>query len=173
MTFLELAKKRYSVRNYLIKPVEEEKLMYVLETGRIAPSTANFQPWHFIVIKENEMVLQIGNAYPRKWFTEAPVILVICGDHKKGWKRADGKDHTDIDIAIAVDHMTLAAAEIGLGTCWICNFDAKKISELLKLPDNLEPIVLLPLGYPDEATDLAARHLIRNDFNKVVHWERF
>jgi nitroreductase len=168
MNFLELAKKRYSVRSYLDKPVEEEKLRYVLEAGRIAPSAANFQPWHCIVARDKQLIAQIGSAYPRKWFTEAPVVLVLCG-----WKRNDGKDHTDIDIAIMADHMTLAAAESGLGTCWVCNFDADKISQLLKLPDNIEPIVLLPLGYPADVPDQTARHLVRNDFDAVVHWETF
>ena len=171
--FLDLARKRYSVRNYLNNPVEEEKLMYVLEAGRVAPSAANFQPWHIIIVRKKETILQIGTAYPRKWFTEATVVLVVCGDHEKGWKRGDGKDHTDIDIAIMVDHMTLAAAEIGLGTCWVCNFDEKKIRELLKLPGHIEPIVLLPLGYPNDTKDLVSRHLIRHEMNKVVHWENF
>ena len=125
-TFLELAKKRYSLRNYLDTPVEDEKLMVVLEAGRIAPSAANFQPWHFIVIRDEEMRKKAGTTYNRPWFRKAPVIILICGDHHASWKRADGKDHCDIDISITTDHMTLAAAELELGTCWVCNFDAKK-----------------------------------------------
>lgn len=173
MNFLELAKSRYSVRNYQDRPVEEEKLNYILECGRIAPSAANFQPWHVIVIRDEAIRKKLLGTYNRAWLMQAPVILVICGDHNIAWKRADGKDHTDIDIAIIVDHMTLAAAEQGLGTCWICNFDAKKSSELLNLPDNLEPIVYLPLGYTGRVTDDSTRHLARKTPEQIIHWEKF
>jgi nitroreductase len=78
-------------------------------------------------------------------------VIVVCGDHKTSWKRGnDGKDHADIDVAIATDHMTLRAAELGLGTCWVCNFDAEKVSKALNLPGHLEPAVLLPIGRPEE-----------------------
>ena len=171
--FLELAKARYSVRNYLDKPVEEEKLQYILECGRIAPSAANFQPWHIIVIKDLEMRRKLAVTYPRPFFIQAPVVLVICGDHNAGWKRSDQKDHTDIDAAIITDHMTLAAVEQGLGTCWICNFDARRCSEILQLPANIEPIVYLPLGYPGKEPDDRARHLVRKGMSELVHWEKF
>lgn len=173
MTFLELAKKRYSVRNYLDKPVEKEKLMYVLEAGRVAPSAANFQPWHFIVFTGGEKKKRICTTYNRPWFVHAPVIILICGDHDTSWKRSDGKDHCDIDISIVADHMTLAAAEIGLGTCWVCNFDAKKTSEILCLPDHIEPIVFLSLGYPGDAEDKGSRHKIRKKMDDLLHWEEF
>lgn len=172
-SFLELAKNRYSVRNYLDKPVEDEKLHYVLEAGRIAPSAANYQPWHFIVIKEDEMRKKIVEKYNRPWFLQAPVIIIICGDHHAAWKRADGKDHCDIDIAIAVDHMTLAAEDVGLGTCWICNFNEKQARQILNLPKEIEPIVYLPLGYSGNQPDKRARHLIRKKTEEIVHWEKY
>jgi nitroreductase len=171
--FLSIATLRYSVRGYLDKAVEEDKLMQVLEAGRIAPSAANFQPWHVIAVRDRETIGRIGEAYPRPWFIAAPVILVVCGDHDKGWKRGDGKDFTDVDIAITVDHMTLAAASLGLGTCWVCNFDAGKITRLFNLPGRIEPIVLLPLGYPAKAEDAASRHVLRNPMDKFAHWEKF
>jgi nitroreductase len=172
-SFLSLAKSRYSVRSYLPTPVEQEKLDYILECGRIAPSAANYQPWHIVAIRDEERKKTIATTYDRKWFSEAPVILVFCGDHSKGWKRADGKDHTDIDLSIIVDHITLAAAEQGLGTCWICNFDAKKCTEILQLPDHLEPVVLLPVGYPLNIPDDGSRHLVRKTTNEIIHWEKF
>jgi nitroreductase len=148
MTFLELAKKRCSCRHYDTRPVEQKKLNLVLEAGRIAPSAANVQPWHFFVFRKQENIRQLWEAYGRDWFKTAPCVIVICGNHKQSWKRNDGKDHCDIDIAITTDHMTLQAAELGLGTCWICNFDRKKLSRALDLPDYMEPVVVLPLGYP-------------------------
>lgn len=168
MTFLDLAKSRYSVRSYLPEPVEQEKLDYILECGRIAPSAANYQPRQVFVVRGGEMKKQICETYSRKWLAEAPVILVFCGDHSRAWKRPDGKDHTDIDIAIMVDHMTLAAAEQGLGTCWICHFDAAKCAQILQLPEHMEPIVLLPVGYPGHVPDDRSRHLVRKGLGEIV-----
>jgi len=171
-TFLELAKSRYSVRNYLPRPVEEEKLRYVLECGRIAPSAANFQPWSILVARDPALLKKLAETYNREWFKQAPVILVFTGNHHKGWKRSDGKDHTDIDIAIIADHITLAAVEQGLGTCWICNFDAARCRNLLNLPDHIEPIAYLSLGYPADSTDETARHLKRKSFEEIITFDQ-
>ena len=170
MTFLELAKKRCSVRSYLPKAIEADKLEYILECGRIAPSAANFQPWQIHLVSNDGMKRKLHETYPRDWFLQPPIILVFIGDHKQGWKRNDGKDHTDIDIAILVDHITLAAAEKGLGTCWICNFDAKKCRQIMNLPDHLEPIAYLTLGYPETATDPSNRHLVRKKKEEIIKY---
>jgi len=160
MDFIELAKQRYSCRNYKDIPVEEEKILKVLEAGRIAPSAANRQPWIFYVVSNAEKKINICSAYKRDWIKTAPVLLIICGDHSGSWKRSDGKDHCDIDIAIAVDHITLQATESGLATCWICNFDAVLCSEILKLPAHIEPMVILSLGYPADSVN-PGRHDIQ------------
>jgi nitroreductase len=170
--FIDLVKKRYSVRKYKPLGIDDHILNRILEAGRLAPSACNFQPWNFIVIRENDTLKRLWDVYPRDWFRQAPVVIVITGDHKQSWKRADGKDHCDIDIAIAVDHMTLAAAELGIGTCWICNFDREKCSRLLHLTENIEPIVLLPLGYPDD-TGPSERHISRKNINEIVFYEKF
>jgi len=146
---LELAARRYSCRKYDSRPVEQVKLERILEAGRIAPSAVNFQPWHFYVIQEPGELSRLHQVYHREWFQSAPCVIVICGDHHSAWKRtSDGKDHCDIDVSITTDHMTLQATELELATCWICNFDPVKTRELLKLPEHLEPAVLLPVGYP-------------------------
>jgi nitroreductase len=173
MEFIDIAKKRYSVRSYLSKTVDEGKLLKVLEAGRVAPSAVNIQPCHFIVIKDEMNRQKICSAYHRDWLKEAPVIIVVCGDHSTSWKRKDGKDHCDIDIAIAVDHMTLQAAELELGTCWVCNFDKQKCSEVLTLPENLEPMVILPLGYPADTTDINRHSIKRKSLDSIVHWEKY
>ncbi|MFC1584664.1 nitroreductase family protein [Fibrobacterota bacterium] len=175
MNFLELAKTRCSIRKYKDQPVEEEKLKAVLEAGRIAPSAVNYQPWYFIVVREQELRKKVAATYGREWINQAPVILVICGDHSKSWRRGDGKDHCDIDVAIAIDHMTLAAAELGLGSCWVCKFNAMQCSELLKLPVHLETIALLPIGYPAGERDDKdiERHLKRKTLEEVAHWDGF
>lgn len=151
--FIDIAKRRYSCRKYDSRSVESEKLGLILEAGQIAPSAVNLQPWHFFVIQDSGELEKIYQTYHREWFRTAPCVIVICGDHSRSWKRKDGKDHCDIDVAITTDHMTLQATELELATCWICNFDANKVREVLDLPDHLEPAVLLPVGYPLDEVD--------------------
>lgn len=169
MNFIELATQRYSVRNFEPQPIEKDKLQYVLEAARIAPSAANFQPWQFLVITESELLKKIQTTYHRSWFVTAPAVIIALGDHARGWHRAsDGKDFTEIDVAIAVDHLTLAAAEKGLGTCWVCNFDAAKCCEMINAPENLEAIALIPIGYPVVEPRSAKK---RKPMDDLVHWE--
>lgn len=172
MSFLDLAKSRFSVRKYKPIPVKDEDLNYVLEAGRVAPSAVNYQPWQFLVLREKESLEKIQQTYHRDWFKEAPVVIVLLGDHSKGWKRADGKDHTDIDVAIAADHITLAATDRGLGTCWVCNFDKQKTIKLFNIPSHLEPIVFLSLGCPDIQSDPQRHKDKRKPFDEIVCWEK-
>ncbi len=132
MKFLDLAKNRYSSRKYQNTVIEKEKLDLILESARIAPSAANRQPWHFIVVEDKETLSRLYTTYEREWLHTAPMIIVCCGDHDEVWKRSyDQKDHTDVDVSIAIDHMTLQATELGLATCWICHFDAEKTGNYL------------------------------------------
>lgn len=148
MDFLELVKQRHSVRNYESRPIEPEKLEYILECVRLAPSAVNFQPWKFAVVTDPELLKQIKTVYAREWFQTAPCVIVACADHSSSWHRqADGKDHADIDVAIAVEHLCLAATQQGLGTCWVCNFDVPRCAEIMGLSENLTPVVLIPIGY--------------------------
>jgi nitroreductase len=173
MSFIELARKRFSVRNFENTAVEEKKLRNVLEAARIAPSAANHQPWHFVVVRDTKLLAQIFDTYGARWIRSAPIVIVACGDHSRSWKRNDGKDHLDIDLAIAIDHMTLAAADQGLGTCWICAFDAKLCHRILGLPDEYEAVALLPLGYPSVQGD-PDRHLeARQNLEDIVSWNGF
>ncbi|MDU1890049.1 MAG: nitroreductase family protein [Dysgonomonas sp.] len=153
MKLLELIESRYSVRAYLPQSVEKEKLEYILNCARLAPSAANLQPWVFYVVeKEGEVKERVRESYHRDWFKEAPVYIVVCKDTSVSWKRTatDGKDYADVDAAIAAEHICLAAAEIGLGTCWICNFDPEILSRALQLSDNVEAVAMFCLGYINE-----------------------
>ena len=156
MTFKELCESRYSVRGYTAEAVSPDQLAYILECARLAPSAVNRQPWHFHVVSSAEGRAALQSCYDRPWFRTAPLYIVCCIRHDQAWVRpADGKGHGDIDIAIATEHICLAAAEQGLGTCWVCNFDARRCCELLHLPENEEPAVLIPLGHPDPAAHKA------------------
>lgn len=174
MDFEKLINLRSSVRQYKSQKVERDLLEKVLNAGRLAPSAVNFQPWEFIVIREEENLKVLAECYHREWFKTAPCVIVVCGNHHDGWHRkSDGKDHTNIDVAIAVDHMTLQAAELSLGTCWVCNFDPHLCSQALKLPPHIEPIVMLPIGFPDEKARLMSADKKRKDLVQIVHWETY
>ena len=149
MNFEELMYARYSLRDFAPVLVPKDTVVKIAQAGVIAPTAANKQPFKLIVVEEPQLVEKIKEAYPRDWFQSVNQLFVVVGDHQTSWKRADGKDHCDIDVAIVVDHLTLMAAYLGVGTCWVCNFNAEMVSKLLNLPSHLEPMVLLPFGYPN------------------------
>ncbi len=171
MNFKELAQRRYSVRSYQSTQIEKEKLIQVVEAALLAPSAVNFQPWKFVIVTEPALLNSLHACYHRDWFKSAPACIVAIGDHDKGWHRpSDGKDYTDIDVAIAVDHLMLAATEIGLGTCWICHFNAEKCAALFNLSSNFEPIALIPIGYPLSGITPEKN---RQSIEQAVQWNRF
>jgi nitroreductase len=148
MDFAELIRTRYSVRAYKRSPVEEDKLQEVLEAARLAPTAANRQPFKLIVIRTAGREGELQRIYHRDWFVQAPLVLCACAIPARGWVRVDGKPYTDVDVAIAMDHLILAATNVGLGTCWIAAFDPSAAREVLNLPADVEPIAFTPLGYP-------------------------
>ena len=171
MDFKDLAQRRYSVRSYLPTPVEQSKLIKVIEAALLAPSAVNFQPWKFVVVTDPDLLVKLQSCYHRDWFKSAPACIVAIGDHDKGWRRpTDDKDYTDIDVAIAIDHLMLAATEIDLGTCWICHFNADKCAEIFGLSPNLEPIAMIPIGYPSVETFPEKR---RKTLEQMVFWNSF
>jgi nitroreductase len=165
MNLLELITKRYSERRYSSQPVSDDDLLYMLSCANMAPSAVNKQPWHFYVIR-GEKLLQFGDVYRRETFKEAPLCLVVTGNHAQSWHRNDGKDHCDIDIAIVADHIIMAATERGINTCWVCNFDVPLCKELLQLSDDEEPMVLIPMGYALPGTQPNPKK--RKDLNDIV-----
>ncbi len=171
MTFLELAKRRFSTRKYLEQDVEEEKIQQVLEAVRVAPSAHNYQPYSFVVVRDAELREKIAATYQYSWLKKAPVILVALGDHSRSWRRSDGKDHCDIDTAIAIDHLTLQAAELGLGTCWICMFNSMECHKVLDLPGHMEAIALIPLGYPAKEVNVDRHDEKRRPLSELTRWQ--
>lgn len=168
-TFEQLCMQRYAARNYKQQAIAQEVLQTILEAARLAPSAVNYQPWHFVVVRDAQLLQQLcQKVYPRQWFATAPCCIVVCGNRDQSWHRAsDGKDHCDIDIAIATEHLALAAAEQGVGSCWVCNFDVEACRELLQLPRELEPMVLLPMGY---TADVAPSEKKRKTIEEIVTW---
>lgn len=172
MDVMSAIQNRYSERMYKSKRIKTEELYQILEAGRLAPSACNKQPWKFIVISEEESLKKLCEAYPKDWFSAVPQVIVICGEQEEAWTRAsfDYKSSLDIDAAIAIDHMTLCATELGIGTCWVCAFNPTLVSELLQLPQGVEPIALLPIGYPASASGNKKQ---RKSIQEIVFFEKY
>ena len=160
-TFLELCNLRHSVRAFEARKPEETAWKYVMECVRMAPSAVNFQPWKFRYVTSQEDLEKLSVCYNREWFKTIPACFIAYRDTSAEWvRKSDSKPHGEIDVAIAVEHLCLAAAEQGLGTCWVCNFDVEKCLELFPVDESLVPIVLIPLGYPaDEAKEKSRKPL--------------
>ncbi|HRV30167.1 MAG TPA: nitroreductase family protein [Kiritimatiellia bacterium] len=170
--FLELALKRRSVRAYKPDPVPPEMLQMLLEAGRWAPSAANKQPVRYIIVTEEDRRRALGTAYARTWFWQAPVILAVCILPNEAWVRSfDGQNYAAVDGALAMGNIQLAAAELGLGTCWIGAFDPAAVKQILNLPDGVEVVGLTPLGFPDVETHPRPRS--RLPLNDLVMRERW
>jgi nitroreductase len=169
MDFSELIRARYSVRAYKPDPVEEDKLGQVLEAARLAPTASNRQPFQIIVIHTAGREAELKRIYNRGWFVQAPLVVCACGIPAENWVRVDGKNYNDVDVAIAMDHLILAAADIGLGTCWIAAFDPAAAREVLNLPDGVEPVAFTPLGYPADTP----RPKSRKSLETLVRYERW
>jgi nitroreductase len=148
MEFFDLIQKRYSVRAFESKKVEKEKLEKIVEAARLAPTAANRQPMQIMIIETAGRKEELAKLYPREWFLQAPLLIGIFVVKSQAWTRRDGKNYGDVDAAIAMDHLILAAADQGLGTCWIAAFDPQAARELFGLPDDVEPVAFTPLGYP-------------------------
>jgi nitroreductase len=149
MEFQELVRVRRSVRGYKPDPIDDGVLHRILSAGRVAPTACNLQPFKVIVVTDAETRGRMKAVYDRDWFYQAPVILVGCAEPAKAWKRRDGFSAVEIDLAIVMDHIILAATEEGLGTCWVCAFDEAKAKEILGVPPEVRVLAMTPLGYPD------------------------
>jgi len=174
MTLIKLMQKRASIRAYSAKSVEEEKLSQILEAARLSPSACNNQPWYFLVVSGEDGRANIGNCYSREWAKTAPSFIIVCGNHEESWKRpADKKDHVDIDAGIVIEHICLAAAELDLGSCIICNFDTKLCSELFGLPDYIESMAIIPIGYPADPDIFQKTPKNRKAIEEIIRYEKF
>jgi len=169
MEFTELIKARYSVRAYRPDPVPVDKLNRILEAARLAPTAANRQPFRLLVIKTRGREEELKRLYGRDWFIRAPLIIGIVAMPEAAWKRRDGKNYADVDATIAMDHLILAAANEGLGTCWIGAFDPAVAREIFGLPTNVEPVAFTPLGYPADSPSPKKR----KDLSEILYYERW
>lgn len=171
MEFYDVVKNRKSVRKYKSDPIPDDVLTRILEAGRIAPSAKNIQPWKFIIVKDPELKRQIAQASRGQlWIADADIILIGCILEKIAWSRMGGyMSSGPVDITIALDHMILAAANEGLGTCWIGAFVEKDVKEILQVPEDVTVLALTPIGYPAEKP----KDRGRKELKEVVSYDKY
>jgi nitroreductase len=148
MEYRDLIRRRYSCRAYRPDPVADDVLERILDAGRLAPTAHNRQPFRIVVIPTASHREALGRIYRRAWLRDAPLVVCIVGRTAEGWVRKDGRCYLDVDCAIVMDHIILAATNEGLGSCWIGAFDAAAAREAMQLSPEEEPIALTPLGHP-------------------------
>ncbi|KYK34906.1 MAG: nitroreductase [Thermoplasmatales archaeon SG8-52-3] len=176
MEFENVIKSRQSVRDYSSKKVENEKINFIIECARFAPSWTNKQCWQFILVEEKKIIEELAKtSIINRWLKNVPMIIVACGNPKESGNRND-IDYYIVDVAIALEHIILAATDKGLGTCWIGGFDEKKVKEILNIPENFRVIAMTPLGYPAEKKSLIGKMAKvvtqskkRKSFEKITH----
>lgn len=149
MNFYDLVKNRESVRDYNSNEIiDKEVLNRIMNAGRLAPSASNKQPWTFLLVSSKEKLEEVRPCYTKPWFQQAPHILIIVGDKSSSWIRAhDGYNSIETDLAIAMDHIILAAEYENVGTCWIEDYDCKILSDAVSLKENEVIFSITPLGY--------------------------
>jgi nitroreductase len=167
--FSELISRRRSIRSYRPDPVEDEKLQAVLSAACQAPTAANRQPFGLVVVHTMPYQEELRRLYDRDWFLQAPLLVCACGIPGQAWVHRSGKCYLDVDVAIVMDHLILAATNLGLGTCWIAAFDPQAARQIFSLPSQVEPIVLTPLGYPTSEPPPKERKRLSD----LVHYDRW
>lgn len=172
MNFLEFAQKRCAIRKYKDEKVENDKLITILEAARIAPTAHNLQPQKILIVQSEEGLAKLArgsNTYG------APLAFIVCSDHEKTWKRShDGKDSADIDASIATSYMMLQAVELDLGSVWVGNFNPAIIRNEFNIPETIEPINILLVGYAIDEDLLSGQRLIkRKNLTETITYESF
>ena len=163
----KLLKERYSVRNYSSKPIEKEVLAKILEAGRVAPSARNSQPLKIYVLQTEDALAKAKETSPCTF--NAPIILMMCSDNNLGYQNPfTAERYNTMDITIATTQMMLQATALGVGSCWVCRFNPILAAEVFNLPDNIQPICLLTLGYPSEEAVPSDRHFSRKAMDEIV-----
>lgn len=151
MDFLELAEKRFSCRKFKDMPIEEEKIQAMLKSAQLAPTAVNFQPQRILVLTDKEKIEKLDTNKCTRYTFNAPLIMVVCYDTEKSWKRrCDNHDEGEVDASIVTAHIMFEAVQLGLGCTWVGSFNPDIAREVLNIPDNYNITALLPIGYPDE-----------------------
>jgi len=178
MDFIDVVAARKSVRGYVDKPVEEEKLSKVLEAARLAPSWANKQCCRYVVVKDKAKIQELSGSL-NGWLKQAPVIIVACADPKDSGDR-NSMNYYLVDVGISMQQLVLAATDLELGTCWIGAFDEAKVKKALGIPENIKVVAMTPIGYPADKEGIGSKLIKtvigagkRKPLSDIVHRERW
>ncbi|NLE12777.1 MAG: nitroreductase [Clostridiales bacterium] len=172
MNFLELAKSRYSVRQFEDRPLSQEDIDKLLLAAQAAPTGRNNQPQRILVINSDEAVDKLKNC--TKCHFGARTAMLVCFNKDESWVRPfDGELSAPVDASIVTTHIMLMAQSIGVGTCWVMFFDPDKTREEFAIPENLVPLALLVMGYPHKDAKPSERHSVRKDIDEFVVYNSF
>ena len=170
MDVYQAIRTRKSVRAYATQEVSDETLTRILEAARLAPSASNGQEWRFVIARDAATRAKLCQAARGQRFVEqAPVVLACCAETNERVLSCGHLAYT-IDVAIAVDHITLCATAEGLGTCWIGAFDEQEVREILGIPPQIRVVALLPLGVPQDPAPVEKRRLALSEIVKYESW---
>ena len=169
MSFMDLARQRFAVREYAQTPVEQAKLDSILEAGRLAPTAKNVQPQHIYVLQSPEAIAKINEL--TRCAYGAPVVFLVCYDADLVWTKEDGTNSGDMDCSIIGTHMMMEATELGLGTCWVKWFDPAQVAAAFELPANHKPSFLMPCGYASENAKPSDHHFSRKPLSETVTYK--
>ncbi len=164
MDFYEVLEKRSSVRKYTDQTISDKVLNKIGKAVQLAPSACNKQPWKFLIIFDQATKDKICKCYSRGWLAQSPAIVVALGNNEEAWKREGTTPITDIDVAIAMEHLVLAASAEGLGTCWICAYEKAELNKALEINQPWDVIAISPLGYPAEG---AIKHIPKKNIEDI------
>ena len=167
MELMDAIAKRRSIRRYKPDTVPEEEIRYVLEAARLAPSWANTQCWHFVVVTDDQVKAKLAEAGMR-FVARAPVVIVGCADPEKPGAKGDMPNYL-VDVGIAMEHLMLAATDRGLGTCWVGGFNEEVARAAIGAPESMRVVAMTPLGYPDEDPAPRSRKLLE----EIVSYNHF
>ena len=169
MDVFEAIESRRSIRKYLTKAVEQDKIDKIIESARIAPSAANRQEWKFIVVKDQHVRDQLVEAcMGQKFIAQAPVLIAACSTESEKIMPC-GQYAYSVDLSIALSFMILEATELGLGTCWLGAYHEDQVKSILEVPEEIRLVGLTTLGYPDESPDKRPR----KSFDEIVCNEKW
>ncbi len=167
MDFYDVVTSRRSIRAYRDKPVEKEKLGRIREAVQLAPTACNRQPFRFLEVSGDAPKEAVLSCYSRDWLRTAPMLMVAVGLPSQAWSRFNGKSIHEVDVAIAMEHLVLAATAEGLATCWICAFDQEALREALGLSATEIPVAMTPLGYAAKEPPAVPRKPVNELFEVV------
>jgi nitroreductase len=171
LELLEVVRNRSSIRKFKPTPIFTEILQRILNAGRLAPSANNGQPWKFIVVRDEEMKSKLSQVCNnKKWMAEAPLIIVGCGFPDEADPYMGGyMNSLSVDVAIAMDHLVLAATNEGLGCCWVGRFQEDKVKDLLEIPRDVRVVALIPMGYSNEEPEQSGR----KNLSEIISYDKF